>query len=256
MYKIIQKKSESDNLDYLDKNDPLFYNSLRFDFRRNVMSIIQYLEDGKTGNQPLSTNLYTELQEDILTGKLQSGEKLTEQKICNEYKVSRTPVREALRQLEMDGLIENIPNRGAFVIGLTPQDIQDMYALRKLYEVQAVRWAIERITEEELDELQETFEFMEFYTMKNDINKMQSINMAFHQIIYNATHNRMLKQLLSSYQTYLKFCNPSNVYAPDYLATVLEEHRAIFNAFMAKDSEGGALAMSIHMDNSRKRKFR
>ena len=164
------------------------------------MSIIQYLEDGKTSNQPLSTNLYSELQEDILTGKLKAGEKLTEQKICDEYKVSRTPVREALRQLEMDGLIENIPNRGAFVLGLSEQDIEDMYVLRKAYEIQAVRWAIERITEEEINELEETFEFMEFYTMKNDINKMLNINTAFHQIIYNATHNRILKQLLSSYQ--------------------------------------------------------
>ncbi len=220
------------------------------------MSIIQYLEDGKTGSQPLSTNLYTELQEDILTGKLQPGEKLTEQKICNEYKVSRTPVREALRQLEMDGLIENIPNRGAFVLGLSAQDIEDMRVLRKTYEIQAVKWAIERITKEELSELEETFEFMEFYTMKNDINKMIHINNAFHQIIYNATHNRMLKQLLTSYQVYLKYCNPSNYYAPDYLSEVLSEHRAIFNAFMANDAEGGALAMRIHMDNAAKRKFK
>lgn len=219
------------------------------------MSIIQYLEDGKTCNQPLSTNLYTELREDILTGKLRSGEKLTEQKICNEYKVSRTPVREALRQLETDGLIENIPNRGAFVLGFSNQDIDDMYVLRKTYEVQAVRWAIERITEDELDEMEETFEFMEFYTLKKDINKMININTAFHQIIYAATHNRMLKQILSSYQIYLKHCNPSNYYAPDYLDTVLDEHRAIYNAFMAKDPEGGALAMRIHMDNSRNRKF-
>lgn len=219
------------------------------------MSIIQYLEDGKTCNQPLSTNLYTELREDILTGKLRSGEKLTEQKICNEYKVSRTPVREALRQLETDGLIENIPNRGAFVLGFSNQDIDDMYVLRKAYEVQAVRWAIERITEDELDEMEETFEFMEFYTLKKDINKMININTAFHQIIYAATHNRMLKQILSSYQIYLKHCNPSNYYAPDYLDTVLDEHRAIYSAFMAKDPEGGALAMRIHMDNSRNRKF-
>ena len=219
------------------------------------MSIIQYLEDGKTCNQPLSTNLYTELREDILTGKLRSGEKLTEQKICNEYKVSRTPVREALRQLETDGLIENIPNRGAFVLGFSNQDIDDMYVLRKAYEVQAVRWAIERITEDELDEMEETFEFMEFYTLKKDINKMININTAFHQIIYAATHNRMLKQILSSYQIYLKHCNPSNYYAPDYLDTVLDEHRAIYNAFMTKDPEGGALAMRIHMDNSRNRKF-
>ena len=218
------------------------------------MSIIQYLEDGKTGNQPLSTNLYTELQEDILTGKLKAGQKLTEQKICNEYNVSRTPVREALRQLEMDGLIENIPNRGAFVIGFTAQDIAAIYELRRSYEVLAVRWAIERITEAEFNELEETFEFMEFYTMKNDINKMLNINMAFHQIIYNATHNRMLKQLLSSYQVYLKYCNPSNYYAPNYLADVLEEHRAIYEAFKARDAEAGALAMLMHMDNSKNRK--
>ncbi|MEE0741776.1 MAG: GntR family transcriptional regulator [Emergencia sp.] len=220
------------------------------------MSIIQYLEDGKTGNQPLSTNLYTELQEDILTGKLKPNEKLTEQKICNEYKVSRTPVREALRQLEMDGLIETIPNRGAFVLGLSDQDIEDMYELRKAYEIQAVRWAIARITEEERNELEETFEFMEFYTMKNDINKMLSINTAFHQIIYNATHNRMLKQLLSSYQVYLKYCNPSNYYAPDYLSDVLDEHRAIYEAFLSGDVEGGALAMKVHMERSKGRKFK
>lgn len=218
------------------------------------MSIIQYLEDGKTGNQPLSTNLYNELQEDILTGKLKPNQKLTEQKICDEYKVSRTPVREALRQLEMDGLIENIPNRGAFVLGLSDQDISDMYDLRKSYEVLAVRWAIDRITDEELAELEETFEFMEFYTLKNDINKMLNINTAFHQIIYNATHNRMLKQLLSSYQVYLKYCNPSNYYAPNYLTDVLAEHKAIFEAFKAKDVEAGALAMITHMDNSRNRK--
>ncbi|MCI5689103.1 MAG: GntR family transcriptional regulator [Emergencia sp.] len=220
------------------------------------MSIIQYLEDGKTGNQPLSTNLYTELQEDVLTGKLKPGEKLTEQKICNEYKVSRTPVREALRQLEMDGLIENIPNRGAFVLGLSSQDLEDMYILRKDYEIQAVKWAIERITEEEMSELEETFEFMEFYTMKNDINKMININTAFHQIIYTATHNRILKQVLSSYQNYLKHCNPSNYYAPSYLSDVLTEHRAIFEAFKAGDIEGGALAMREHMENGKNRKFK
>lgn len=220
------------------------------------MSIIEYLEDPKATTQPLSTNLYSDLRQDILTGKLKPGEKLTEQAVCNEYKVSRTPVREALRQLETDGLIENIPNRGAFVVGLTDQDVRDMHIMRKIYEVQAVRWAIERITEEEMEELEETFEFMEFYTMKNDINKMLSINAAFHQIIYNSTHNRILRQLLTSYQIYIKHCNPSNYYAPDYLSTVLAEHRTIFEAFKSGDIEGGALSMERHIENSQNRKFK
>ncbi|MEG2053208.1 MAG: GntR family transcriptional regulator, partial [Bacilli bacterium] len=97
---------------------------------------LQYLDENKSTNQPLSTNLFNELQIDILSGKLKTGDKLTEKRICDEYKVSRTPVREALRQLEMDGLIENIPNKGAFVLGLSPQDIEDMHILRKVYEVQ------------------------------------------------------------------------------------------------------------------------
>ena len=220
------------------------------------MSIIQYLEDDQTAAQPLSSDLFTKLQEDILIGKLKIGEKLTEMKICNKYGVSRTPVREALRQLEMDGLIETIPNRGAFVLGLTDQDIDDISVLRAQSEVQAVRWAIERITEEELEELQETFEFMEFYTMKNDIPKMLNINMAFHQIIYNATHNRMFAQQLNTYQLYLRHCDPSNYYAQDYLRMVLSEHRNIYNAFLEGDAESGALAMDYHMRNSRTRKVR
>jgi DNA-binding GntR family transcriptional regulator len=178
------------------------------------------------------------------------------QKICNEYNVSRTPVREALRQLEMDGLIENIPNRGAFVIGFTDQDITDMYDLRRSYEVLAVRWAIERITEHEFNELEETFEFMEFYTMKNDIPKMLNINAAFRQIIYNATHNRMLLQQLTAYQLYLRHCDPSNYFAPGYLREVLSEHREIFESIETGDADAAAEAMRIHLQNSEARKFR
>ncbi|MBO4725612.1 MAG: GntR family transcriptional regulator, partial [Firmicutes bacterium] len=159
------------------------------------------IQTGKDNNQKnsksLAENLFSALQEDILTGKFKPAEKLTEQRICDEYGVSRTPVREALHQLEKVGLIENIPNRGAFVIGFTEQDIEDMYELRCAYEVQAVRWATARITEDELDKLAETFEFMKFSTMKNDFEKMRSINTAFHELIYQAAHNRMLEQTLS-----------------------------------------------------------
>lgn len=211
--------------------------------------------DGPKANVPISSNLYSQLQRDILTGKLKNGQKLTEQVICEEYNVSRTPVREALRQLESEGLVENILNRGSFVVGLSKQDFEDMFELRKIYEIQAVKWAIERITEEEMDALDETFEFMEFYTLRNDIDKMLTINEGFHQIIYEASHNRMLQQLLSSYQTYLKYLRKDEEYTDDYLATVLEEHRQIFKAFIEKDVEAGAEAMERHIGNSKKRRL-
>lgn len=205
-------------------------------------------------NTPLYNSLLGKLQKDILTGKLKPGEKLTEQNLCKTYGVSRTPVREALRQLETDGLVENILNRGAFVIGMTDQDYEDMFELRKAYEIQAVKWAIERITEEEMDKLEETFEFMEFYTLRNDIEKMLTINNGFHQVIYEASHNRMLQKLLSSYQTFLKYKGMDSVYDDNYLSIVLEEHRAIFKAFKDKDVKAGALAMEVHINRAKERR--
>ena len=218
------------------------------------MVLYKFSDDMELNNAPLSNSLLGKLQKDILTGKLKPGDKLTEQELCKAYGVSRTPVREALRQLEADGLVENILNRGAFVGGMSEQDYEDMFELRKAYEVQAVKWAIERITEEEMDRLEETFEFMEFYTLRNDIDKMLTINSGFHQVIYEASHNRMLKKLLSSYQNYLKYKGIESAYDDDYLTTVLEEHRAIFKAFKDKDVKAGTLAMEMHIDRARERR--
>lgn len=216
------------------------------------MVLYKYSDDQNT-NTPISTSLLGKIQKDILTGRLAPGQKLTEQDLCREYSVSRTPVREALKQLEADGLVENILNRGAFVIGMSARDYSDLFELRKIGEVQAVRWAIERISEEEMDTLEETFEFMEFYTLRNDIDKMLTINTGFHQVIYEASHNRMLQKQLTSYQNFLKYKGSGEVYDDDYLTTVLEEHRAIFKAFTDKDAEAGALAMDIHIERSRER---
>lgn len=203
----------------------------------------------------LSTDLFANLRKDILQGRLCQGAKLTEQQICDEYNVSRTPVREAFRQLELEGFIEIIPNRGAFVVGLSPQDIQDMYELRKAYEVLAVKWAIERITKEEFEKLEEAFEFMEFYTLKNDVEKMLNINMNFHELIYKASHNRMLYHILSSYQLYIKQSKGTarNDVTAAYLNEILAEHRAIFEAFRNRDAEAGIAAISVHLDNAKLR---
>lgn len=219
------------------------------------MAMLSFNDD-LSSNAPLSSLLFRQIQKDILTGELKTGEKLTEQHICDRYKVSRTPVREALRQLEKESLIENIPNRGAFVIGLSNQDIIDMFDLRASYEVLAVKWAIKRMSDEELEAFEETFEFMEFYTMKKDIEKMLNININFHKNLHRATHNRMIQQTLSSYQLYVKYTNRSRYEKPDeYLSTVLEEHRKIFEAVKNRDIEAGMKAMQEHMDKSKERRL-
>ncbi|MBQ6582810.1 MAG: GntR family transcriptional regulator [Mogibacterium sp.] len=206
-------------------------------------------------NQPLSSTLFTEIQKDILSGKLQSGTKLTEQSICKQYNVSRTPVREAFRQLESDGLIENIPNRGAFVIGLSKRDISDLFDLRCIFEMKAVEWAIMRMDDEEIDKLRENIEFMEFYTLKGDVDKVMTFNSHFHNIIYKGTKNRMLYQTLSAYQIYLKHSAPSRTFSDDYLNTILTEHKAIFDAFETRNPAAGRKAMQYHMEQSKLRRM-
>lgn len=207
------------------------------------------------GNQPLSASLFQLIQKDILSGIFPPESKLTEQAICKKYNVSRTPVREALRQLEADGLIENIPNRGAFVIGLSKRDISDLFDLRNMFEVQAVEWAILRMSEEEVDALRETVEFMEFYTLKDDADKVLQFNSQFHALIYAGTKDRMLQKTLSTYQTYLKHSAPAKSYTDDYLETILAEHKAIFNAFETKNVAAGKKAMEHHMKGSKLRRM-
>lgn len=205
--------------------------------------------------QPLSAGLYYELQKDILSGAVPSGSKLTEQAISKKYSVSRTPVREALRQLEADGLIENIPNRGAFVTGLSRRDISDLFAMRALFEIQAVEWAIKRMSAEDIDYLKEILEFMEFYTLKDDIDKVMSFNSQFHETIYAGTKDRMIQKTLSMYQTYIKHSAPARTYTEDYLKIILDEHKAIYAAFETRNVAAGRKAMEHHMEQSRLRRL-
>lgn len=215
---------------------------------------MEIIDAEKTG-QPLSAGLYQEIQKDILSGEIESGSKLTEAAVCKRYGVSRTPVREAFRQLEADGLIENIPNRGAFVTGLTKRDISDLFDLRTLFEMQAVEWAIKRMDDEDIDVLREIVEFMEFYTLKDDVEKVLSFNSRFHNTIYAGTKDRMIQRTLSTYQTYIKHSAPSKSFSSDYLKTILDEHKAIFAAFETRNVAAGRKAMEYHMEQSKLRRI-
>lgn len=208
----------------------------------------------ETGNTlSLSTSLFSKIRDNILTGKYSAGEKLTENTISIEFGVSRTPVREALKQLELEGLVENIPNRGAYVLGFSLQDIQDIYGLRKAVEIVAIKWAIERISTEEIQELQEAYDLMELYTIKKDAEKMLQTNTRFHETIYKATHSRFLEQILKYYQFYIMKTRKVALTQEYYLEKVLEEHKMILEAIYEKDIKKGEMAMEVHLSNSQLR---
>ncbi len=207
----------------------------------------------KEFHNSLSTSLFEDLRENILSGKYQAGEKITESKICQEFGVSRTPVREAFKQLELEGLITNIPNRGAYVLGFSKQDIEDIYELRKAVEIIAIKWTIERINNNELVELQEAYDLMEFYTIRKDPVKMMEANTRFHEIIYKSTHSRFLEHILKSYQFYIHKTRQAALKSEYPLNEVLEEHKCLLDAIHAKDSVKGEDAIERHLTNAQAR---
>jgi len=187
---------------------------------------------------------------DILSGGYRPGQRIIEQKICDKYDISRTPVREILNRLVKTGLVEIIPNRGAFVIGLSAEEMDNIFQLKILLYPQAVYWAIENITNSELEMLEEVYGFISFYQPTGDIERIIKFCRGFDQIIYDATKNRELNNLLIKYDFYIQHYL-SNPYFPDnYLSTLVNEYQRIFDAFRLRDPNLGMEAAQIHITRS------
>ncbi|PAB57109.1 GntR family transcriptional regulator [Anaeromicrobium sediminis] len=200
----------------------------------------------------LTSRIFHILREDILNDKYKEGEKLGEAKLAEELGVSRTPVREALKQLELNGIVENIPNRGVIVRGISKRDIDDIFTIREAVEAIAASWAVERITEDELKKLQETHELMEFYAFKNDIEKFAELNTKFHEIIYEATKSRHLEQILRNFQYYMKKTRKKSLQVEGRLSHTIKEHEEVLKAFLEKDAVKAKDSIASHIRNSRK----
>ncbi|MDR0886566.1 MAG: GntR family transcriptional regulator [Clostridiales Family XIII bacterium] len=206
-------------------------------------------------NQILSTELVNKLREEIINETLRPGSKLTERYVSDQYDVSRTPVREAFQSLAAEGLIEMKPNKGAFVTGFNISEIIDMVKLRIIYEIQAAKWAAQRITEDELDSLDETIDFFKFYTKNKDVQKVKDINEVFHQNIYSAAHMRMLNYILDIFSKVVYLSPKSESYSIESLDIILEEHILIVEAIRNKDTEKAADAMKNHLTAAYERAF-
>ncbi len=205
----------------------------------------------KKGNKSLTSTIFEKIREDILIGKYVTGEKIVEAKLAEEFGVSRTPVREALKQLELDGLVDNIPNRGVIVKGISKQDIDDIFTIRVAIEGIAVKWAIERMDESDFEKLKEIFELMEFYTFKKDLDKFGELNTKFHEVIYNATKSRYLEHVLKDFQFFMKTTRYKSLRSPGRMESALDEHREVLNAFKEKDIDRAVKAILTHVNNSR-----
>ena len=196
----------------------------------------------------LEDKVYQELEEEILTGKLKRGESITETALSERLGVSRTPVRSAMRRLTEEGLIETVANRGSVIIGITAEDMLDIYRVRVRLEGLASKLAAENISPEGIEKLTEAVELAEFYISKKDTEKLKELDSMFHQTVYREANNRWLARTLSELHKKIRAYRKLSLTIPGRLEASVAEHRQILDAILRGDSAEADRLTSMHIE--------
>ena len=196
----------------------------------------------------LEEGVYFQLEEEILSGKLNRGDTLTECALSARLGVSRTPLRAALHRLAEEGLVKITPNRGAVVVGVNADDLVDIYKIRTRLEGLASSLAAGRISEEDKKRLSESVELSEFYIRKRDADKLKELDSEFHNIIYEASGNRRLSKILSELHRSIRAYRRLSLTVTDRLERSVDEHREILNAILKGDTEEADRLTSLHIE--------
>ena len=183
------------------------------------------------------------IRERILSGYYPAGARLDQQTLVEDLGVSLIPVRESLRQLEVEGLVQIHPHRGAFVAGLSITDLKEIYLVREVLEETAAQLAVPRLTAEKLDNLAALIEKMENATQANDYPRLFDLNRAFHFTIYEACQISLLIQMISGLWDRSRRYRQLYTHLPQRAAQALLEHKAIYAACQAGDPYAAGAAI-------------
>ena len=197
----------------------------------------------------LADHVFEHIETDILSGKYQKGENLTESKLSLELGVSRTPIREALRRLEQEHLIEEAP-KGMVVVGIGEKDLADIFEIRAALEGKAAALAAKNYTDEQINIIREALEFQEFYLGKHDPDRIKSMDSRFHETIYKMSGSTIFYDVLMPlHKKILKYRKASVTDSIRAEASVAE-HRAIYEALLARDAKLAEKLTCEHLSNA------
>ena len=198
--------------------------------------------DDKT---PQGEGVYRRLLHEIETGALAPGARLRETELADRLNVSRTPVREALRLLEADGLVAHQPRQGAAVRSLDYAEVMELYEMRAVLEGAAARLAARVASDVELSELAALND--DFAAASGDQSRASAANRQFHRALQNAAKNRFLARALDGLEKTLMILGPSTLNDPHRSAAAVQEHAAILAALVAHDGAAAEAAMRSHI---------
>ncbi|MBQ7919592.1 MAG: GntR family transcriptional regulator [Lachnospiraceae bacterium] len=201
---------------------------------------------------PLRDVVFNTLRQAILTGELKPGERLMEIHLANKLGVSRTPIREAIRKLELEGLVTMIPRRGAEVAQITEKSMSDVLEVRRAVDALCVELACERISEEELEALKTACDNFEDAVNSGDVKKIAQADVALHDIIVRATGNQRLVQLVNTLSEQMYRYRFEYIKDVSQHRSLVEEHRVIYESILKKDKATASDAAKLHIDNQEK----
>ncbi len=211
--------------------------------------------DTITSFASLNPQVYQILRHAILTGELQPGERLVERKLAKQLGVSRTPVREAIRKLELEGLVKHLPNKGAVVVRMSPKDAWDIYNIRSVLEGLAARLAAKSITPDQLQRLEELVIEMEQMVENKDFERLNELHLEYNDIIYKAGRNNRLHQMITNLADYITCFTKVGYSVPGRVREATEEHRELLEAIKKGDGDAAERIGRKHIERSCKAYF-
>lgn len=197
----------------------------------------------------LADQVFEHIERDILSGKYERGEIITESKLSTELGVSRTPIREALRRLDQEHLIEE-SGKGSVVIGISEKDLEDIFLIRKQLECLAASMAAKNHTDEQLAELKETLELQEFYVAKADTEHVKYMDNKFHRILYKLTGSTVFFDTLVPLHRKIQKYRRASLQSKSRAAESVQEHRKIYEAIALGDEKLAYETVLEHIENA------
>lgn len=198
---------------------------------------------------PLRDVVFKTLREAILRGDLKPGERLMELQLAAKLGVSRTPIREAIRMLQQEGLAVTIPRRGAEVAAMTEKDMEDVLQVREALEILAVQLASEKITKEQIAELEERLKAFEQAVETADVKQIAQSDIDFHDLIYTAAENPRLVVLLNNLREQIYRYRVEYLKDEKNYPRLIEEHRQIVQGLKERNEQYVVEMTKKHMDN-------
>lgn len=199
----------------------------------------------------LHDEVAAQLRDRIFSGELLPGSFLDEARLAEELQISRTPLREALKVLNAEGLVRHEPRRGCFVNEVTEQDLDEIFPVIALLEGRCAREAAVNATDADLAELEALHEKLNRHARAKRINDYYAVNFTIHEAIIALAGNRWLAQVIGDLRKIVKLSRLQQLHAPGRLEQSLTEHMAVFAAMKARDPEGAEAAMRTHLTRQR-----